>query len=187
MKASSVPSSIRSRSADADDRAAIDCAQRFAELRREQEARDEHARRELIEAARLERLLAEVTAWRRSEEIRAYVSALEERLPTLESDEEVRIGEWCRWASDRRAAGIWPTRRRLGPSRAGRRARTGGSDDADARPPAKPAPAAAMQRSREAWASGFRVGLIDRRMSPSEAILLLLNGCNSWYPFGTRF
>ena len=80
--------------ADADDRAAIDCAQRFAELRREQEARDEHARRELIEAARLERLLAEVTAWRRSEEIRAYVSALEERLPTLESDEEVRIGEW---------------------------------------------------------------------------------------------
>ena len=73
------------RRADADDVAATERARRFAELQHEQAARDERVRRERIETARLERLLAEVATWRRSEEIRAYVAALAERLPVLGS------------------------------------------------------------------------------------------------------
>jgi hypothetical protein len=84
--------------ADADDRAAIERAWRFAELQREQAARDEHARRAAAEAARRERLLAEVGEWRRSEEIRAYLSALEKRLRALDHEDRVRISQWCRWA-----------------------------------------------------------------------------------------
>jgi hypothetical protein len=89
------------RRADADDRAAIERARRFAELQREQEACDERARRDAVDAARLERLRAEVGAWRRSEEIRAYVAALAERLPALDLGEQSRIAQWCTWASER--------------------------------------------------------------------------------------
>jgi hypothetical protein len=96
--------------AEADDTAAIERARRFEELRREQQARDERARRELIESARLERLLNEVATWRRSEQIRAYVAALEERLPALEADEQVRIARWCGWA--RECADRWDPSRR---------------------------------------------------------------------------
>ena len=67
-------------------------------MRREQEARDECARRELIEAARRERLLGELTTWRRSEEIRAYVAALEPHLRALDPEEQIRIAKWCGWA-----------------------------------------------------------------------------------------
>jgi hypothetical protein len=87
----------------ADDLAAAERARRFAELRRKQDTRDERARLELIETTRRERLLGEVTTWRRSEDIRAYVAALEARVPALDPEERIRIARWCRWALG------WPT------------------------------------------------------------------------------
>jgi hypothetical protein len=63
--------------------------------------RDERARREFIEASRVERLFSEAATWRRSAEIRAYVAALEERVPGLDRDEQVRIERRCRWARER--------------------------------------------------------------------------------------
>jgi hypothetical protein len=87
--------------ADADDRSAAERERRFAELQGEQEARDERARREFVETTCLERLLAEVASWRRSDEIRAYVAALEERVPAVDPDERVRIARWCQWARER--------------------------------------------------------------------------------------
>jgi hypothetical protein len=86
--------------AAADDLAAIEYAQRAAEQRLQQEAREAQARRVRIDKARVERLLEEVAAWRRSADIRRYVQVVEQKLPLLDSDEADRVAEWCRWAKD---------------------------------------------------------------------------------------
>jgi hypothetical protein len=86
--------------ANADDQAAIEHARRAEELRHEQEARDARARHMRIENARVDRLLAEIEAWRRSANIRAYITTLEQKLPDLDADENTRIAEWCDWAND---------------------------------------------------------------------------------------
>ena len=62
------------------------------------EVREQRARRRRIEEARVERLLAEVRAWRRAEEIRAYVAAVETKLPALDGEERTRVADWCAWA-----------------------------------------------------------------------------------------
>lgn len=86
--------------ADADDHTAIENARRAEERRREQEVQAVRARRLRIENARVERLLTEVDAWRRSDDIRAYVARLEQKLPALDADEHARIAAWCSWAKD---------------------------------------------------------------------------------------
>jgi hypothetical protein len=86
--------------ASADHRASIERARRTDELLREQAARAQRARHLRIESARVERLLSEVSAWRRSAEIRGYLAALDQRLPTLDGDEHAVIAEWTKWAKD---------------------------------------------------------------------------------------
>ena len=48
----------------------------------------------------MERLLAKVTARRRSADIPGYLDALDQRLPTLDGDERARIADWTGWAED---------------------------------------------------------------------------------------
>jgi hypothetical protein len=86
--------------ATADEQASIERARRNEELRRDLQAREERARRARIEDARVERLLAEVKAWRRSADVRDYIAALERQLPTLEDDERAVIADWTAWAKD---------------------------------------------------------------------------------------
>ena len=48
----------------------------------------------------MERSLAEVKAWRVSADIRAYIVAPEQQLPTLEGQERAVIAPWTTWAKD---------------------------------------------------------------------------------------
>jgi hypothetical protein len=98
-KFSSVFDTLEER-ANADDQMAIEHARIREERRREQEAQEVRARRLRIRNARVERLLREVDAWHRSDDIRAYVARLEQKLPALDADEHTRIAEWCSWAKD---------------------------------------------------------------------------------------
>ncbi len=57
-------------------------------------------RQRRLEEARSKRLVAEADAWERSAQIRRYISALRERVTTLDSPERERVLEWCEWAAD---------------------------------------------------------------------------------------
>ena len=98
-KLASVLRTLAARSS-ADEQMSIERARRNEELRRDLQAREERARRARIEDARVERLLAEVRAWRRSADIRGYIAALEQQLLTLEGDERAVIADWTTWARD---------------------------------------------------------------------------------------
>jgi hypothetical protein len=75
--------------------------QRNAEARRRQELeRMERQRLAQIELARATRLLEEITAWRRAQDVDDYVAALRSRLEELEPEDRERISAWCDWAED---------------------------------------------------------------------------------------
>lgn len=97
---SKLPSVLRTLEgrANAADHDAMENARHAEECRREQEAQEARTQRVRIENARVERLLAEVDAWHRSEDVRAYVARLEQKLPALDADEHARIAAWCNWA-----------------------------------------------------------------------------------------
>ncbi|HZO36729.1 MAG TPA: hypothetical protein VFB41_07630 [Solirubrobacteraceae bacterium] len=98
-KLASIIESLAAR-ADADDARAIEAA-RAAEQRRQTEAaRAAHERQRRIENARLERLLAEVQAWRSAQDVRAYISALRADLDEMAYDDRRRVEPWCDWAEE---------------------------------------------------------------------------------------
>ena len=89
------PSMLRTleQRASVDDRADAERAARMKELRRQEEARAERAREARVDPARVERLVAEVAAWRRSTDIRAYIAVVERELPRLDDEEQERVAE----------------------------------------------------------------------------------------------
>jgi hypothetical protein len=96
------------RRAAEDDRRAEEQRRRQEEWRRQELERMERQRAAQIEQVRVTRLLEEVAAWRRSQDVAEYVAALRSRLGELELEDRERIGAWCEWAED------W--RRRTDPS-----------------------------------------------------------------------
>jgi hypothetical protein len=84
--------------ATADDTAALESARRAEEQRLQRDAHEARERRTRAENVRAERLLQEVTAWRRSGQIRNYIEALEQQSASLDADERARVAAWCHWA-----------------------------------------------------------------------------------------
>jgi hypothetical protein len=99
---SKVPSVLRTLAAraEAEERSAIEAARYREERQREREAQEARARRIEVENARAGRLIAEAKAWHRSEDIRSYLSRLEQKLPALDGEERARVAAWCAWAKD---------------------------------------------------------------------------------------
>ena len=87
------------RRAQQDDTAAIEHARRHEEWRRERDGRQEQQRRQRIEHARSQRLLAQTMAWRRVAETRGYLQALEQKPPLLLEAERGRVAAWIEWAN----------------------------------------------------------------------------------------
>lgn len=75
-------------------------AQAAEERKREELLRQEREQRQRLTRARAERLWAEVDAWRRAGDGRAYLEAVRARIPELEPDERERLEVWCEWAED---------------------------------------------------------------------------------------
>jgi hypothetical protein len=88
------------RRAQEDDAAAVEQARRNDAWQREQDAREEQRRRQRIEHARSQRLLAETVAWHRVGETRAHFQALEQKLLLLAEEERGRVAAWIEWASE---------------------------------------------------------------------------------------
>lgn len=88
------------RRADEDDRRAKEQRRRQEEWRRKEQERIERERAAQIEQARVTRLLAEVSAWRRARDVEEYVAALRSRLEGVGLEDRERISAWCDWAEE---------------------------------------------------------------------------------------
>lgn len=86
------------RRADEDDERARERERQAEAHRLAAEERRERERLEQIHEARVTRLTAEISDWRRAHDIREYVAALRKRLPELEPDDRERVAQWCTWA-----------------------------------------------------------------------------------------
>jgi hypothetical protein len=63
--------------------------------------RQEQAERERVERARVEALLAEATAWRKVNDLRSYIAAVEERAADAQTmDTSPKLANWLSWARE---------------------------------------------------------------------------------------
>jgi hypothetical protein len=82
-----------------EDTARAEQRAREAEEQRRQEAeRAERARLARIDQVRADKLLEQVSAWRRAADVREYVAAMRERLPAVDAECRGELMRWLEWA-----------------------------------------------------------------------------------------